>query len=147
MKKRIKRYTGFFTALLLAVLLGTTGQTVQAAEIEPIYIEAKVLPSDAPTFDVQVTVRNLGTDWEGIVRLKTETGLGYGSYTDCAYDTALSLPEGSTKQFTVRLPKDSIDRTDGYVRVTLLDRKMNPWGRRCFQSCCRMTRMRFLWEY
>lgn len=132
MKKRIKRYTGFFTALLFAVLLGTTGQTVQAAEIEPIYIEAKVLPSDAPTFDVQVTVRNLGTDWEGIVRLKTETGLGYGSYTDCAYDTALSLPEGSTKQFTVRLPKDSIDRTDGYVRVTLLDRKMNSVAEKMF---------------
>lgn len=125
MKKRMKRYMGFLAALLIAVFWGAAGLTTRAAEVAPIYIEAEVFPSDEATYDVQVTVRNLGTDWEGTARLKAETGLGYGSYIDCAYDTALSLPEGSTKQFTVRLPKDSIDRTDGYVHVMLLDKKMN----------------------
>lgn len=132
MKKRIKRYVKVFAALLFAVLLGAAGQAARAAEIAPVYIEAQVLPSDEPTYDVQVTVRNLSTDWEGTVRVKAETGLGYGSSTDCVYDTVLSLPEGSTKQFVVRLPKESINRTDGLVRVTLFDRKMKKTAEKIF---------------
>ena len=42
--------------------------------------------------------------------------------SDCAYDTILSLPSGSTKQFVVKLPKDSLERMDGTANVTLLDK-------------------------
>lgn len=80
-------------------------------------------PSDEPVYQIQITAENRGGDWEGIVRLRVDTG--YASSGGCVYDTVLSLPQGSTKQFAVRVPKNGIDRTDGLVTVTLLN---NPSG-------------------
>ncbi|MDE6983735.1 MAG: hypothetical protein K2O99_04260, partial [Lachnospiraceae bacterium] len=38
----------------------------------------------------------------------------------CVYDTAISLPEGSTKQFAVRIPKESIEYSGGTLNVSLV---------------------------
>ncbi|MDE7404805.1 MAG: hypothetical protein K2M81_06845, partial [Lachnospiraceae bacterium] len=46
---------------------------------------------------------------------------GFKSTSTCAYDTVLSLPSGSTKQFVVKVPKDSF-LEDETVKVTLLDK-------------------------
>ena len=43
----------------------------------------------------------------------------------CAYDTVLSLPQDSTKQFVVRIPFGSIDDQDDPLKVSLLDKKGN----------------------
>lgn len=91
------------------------------AKGQTFIIDAKMLPSDKYAYEIQLKVENQGQDWEGTVRLRTTENY-YGGLNDCAYDTELSLPQGSTKQFVVKIPKDSLDRTDGVVQVTLLDK-------------------------
>lgn len=108
---------------MCSILLSVAGITVQAEEDEEgaFAIEAQMLPSDEPVYQIQVTVENLGEDWEGIVRLWVD--IGYVASSGCVYDTMISLPQGSTKQFAVKIPKDGVDRTDGCVVITLLDQK------------------------
>lgn len=117
---------------LCSILLSATGITAQAKEDEEgaFVIEAQMMPSDEPVYQIQVTVENLGEDWEGIVRLRMDTG--YVISSGCVYDTRISLPQGSTKQFAVKLPKDGIDRTDGLVVVTLLDQKSRTIAKKDF---------------
>lgn len=103
------------------VCMGRAGMTVRAEE-ETFIMDARVLPSDQSVYEIQVTVENRGKDWEGTVRLRMTEG-PYEVLNDCAYDTELALPQGSTKQFVVRVPKDTLDRTDGVAQVTLLDKK------------------------
>ncbi len=103
-----------------SVCIGRAGMTVRAKE-QTFIIDAKMLPSDQSVFEIQVTIENQGQDWEGTVRLRITQDY-YGGLNDCVYDTELSLPQGSTKQFVVKVPKDSLDRTDGAVQITLLDR-------------------------
>ena len=110
-----------FGIILCGVYMGSAGLTVQAAE-QAFNIEAKMLPSDQAAYEIQLQVENQGQDWEGTVRLMMKTDY-YGRSNDCAYDTELSLPQGSTKQFVVKVPKGSLDRTDVIVQVTLLDKK------------------------
>lgn len=82
-------------------------------------IEAEALPQDERSYGVRVTVENLGENWEGTVRL-TLTEI-YN--TPSAYDTAISLPQGSKKQFVLRVPKESAEDTNGTVKLELLDKK------------------------
>ena len=48
---------------------------------------------DEETYDIQVTVENLGEDWEGTVRVMVDESYRMST----AYDVKLSLPEGSEK--------------------------------------------------
>ncbi len=109
-----------FGIVFCSVCIGRAGMTVKAKE-QTFIVDAKMLPSDQSAYEIQVTVENHGQDWEGTVRLRITQDY-YGGLNDCVYDTELSLPRGSTKQFVVKVPKDSLDRTDGTVQVTLLDR-------------------------
>ncbi len=108
--------SGIIGLLLCAICLGSAGMTAHAEE-QSFEIDARMLPSDKDSLDVLLTIENLGTDWEGKVRLTAE-----GSYS-CVYDTILSLPQGSTKQFVVRIPRESVESTDGVVEVSLLNQK------------------------
>lgn len=133
MGNKIRRNKRFFMLLIFGILfcgaaLGKAGMAVRAEErtdvredVEVFLIDAQMLPSDRSAYEIQVKVENLGLDFQGTVRLKLVEDY-YGGANDCAYDTELSLPQGSTKQFVVRIPKDSIDRTDGVVQLTLLDK-------------------------
>jgi len=119
--------------LLCSVCLGAqgtaAGAAVQAAgieatdraEIQEFTISAEVLPSDKPTYDVRLTIENQGADWEGTVRLMLEETY-YGEPNNCAYDTVISLPQGSMKQFLVKIPKESVEHTDGIVAISLVDK-------------------------
>lgn len=109
-----------FGIVFCGVYMGRAGLTVRAAE-QAFVIDAKMLPSDQNAYEIQLKVENQGQDWEGTVRLMMREDY-YGRLNDCAYDTELSLPQGSTKQFVVKVPKDSIDRTDAIVQVFLLDK-------------------------
>lgn len=128
MRNRIRRNTGrtwILAAGILLVLwcstgLGKQGRTVYAAE-QAFDIDAEVLPSGKDTYDVQVTVGNRGADWEGTARLQVNNS--YGDIYESAYDTVLSLPQDSTKQFVVRVPKDSVEDVSEVVAVMLLDKK------------------------
>lgn len=129
MGNRNKRNRKVFRFLTLGILfwilcMGSAGVTVKAEE-QACVIDAEVLPSDKYAYEIQLTVENQGQDWEGTVRLTICDNYysgSYGSASTCAYDTVLSLPSGSTKQFVVKVPKDSMKRTDGMVKVTLLDK-------------------------
>lgn len=82
-------------------------------------IDAILLAQDADLYSIQVNIKNFGKDWEGIVRVTA----GEEYLLPCAYDTVLSLPEGSEKQFVVRISKGASNSIDGSVRITLLDEK------------------------
>lgn len=120
----MKKYS-YFLLLVIGILFcsawtGSSGMAADAGE-QAFVIEAQVYPSNAPTYDVLVTIENMGEDWEGMARLTLRDS--YGSIDNCSYDTALSLPQGSKKQFTVRIPKNSMSRTDGIVLIELFDNK------------------------
>ena len=82
-------------------------------------IQAKLLSSNDDTYDIQVSIENKGADWEGVARLVVDEE--YRS--PAAYDTVLSLPQGSKKQFEVRVPVSSIEDTDGTIIISLWDKK------------------------
>ncbi|MDE6529667.1 MAG: hypothetical protein K2K96_02705 [Lachnospiraceae bacterium] len=83
--------------------------------------------ASSESFNIEIEVTNDGPDFEGTVRLIAENG---GNDT-CAYDTAISLSEGSTKQFVVSIPVSSLDTyysgygQTGTMYVILLDHKGN----------------------
>lgn len=122
MNYKKKKY--ILAALALVVLLGGMLSadaviTARAKSDDAFSINADVLLSDQYTYDIRLTVENRGADWEGVVRLEVSESYKKPS----AYDTALSLPQGSRKQFVVSIPAIGLDSTDGTVTVTLLDRK------------------------
>lgn len=122
MNYKKKKY--ILAALALVVLLGGMLSadaviTARAKSDDAFSINADVLLSDQYTYDIRLTVENRGADWEGVVRLEVSESYKKPS----AYDTALSLPQGSKKQFVVSIPAIGLDSTDGTVTVTLLDRK------------------------
>ena len=135
MGNRIGRSRRFFMFLIWGIVLcgigtGSACMTVNAEEQNGIeeqtgtgeqtfILDAKILPSEQSAYVIQLKVENQGPDWEGTVRLMMTELITIGASNNCAYDTHLTLPQGSTKQFEVRIPKDSIDRTDGVVQVTL----------------------------
>lgn len=130
-KLRIRKFLGQFgrcLAVFAVLLLGLGGRRMTAdaagsAFGEGIFgIEAELMPGgDGSTYDVRVTVQNSGTDWEGTVRLAIEDRY----YSTCAYDTELSLPGGSKKQFVVKIPVDSLEDKRGTAYVKLLDKRGN----------------------
>ena len=122
MNHKISKY--FLAALVSAILLGgmlckDAVLTARAKSDDAFSIGAEVLPLDKNTYDIRLTVENRGEDWEGVVRV--EANEGYKKPT--AYDTTLSLPQGSKKQFMVSIPVIGLESSDGTVTVTLLDRK------------------------
>ncbi len=123
MDKKIRRFLLMLTLAFFSciVCFGVMRMTAYA-DSSAFKISADMMPSGISTYDVRLTVENTGKDWEGTVRL---TIIGsYGSKTDCAYDTAISMPQGSTKQFVVRIPRDSFSYSgkSGDVNVTLINR-------------------------
>lgn len=86
--------------------------------------EAELLPANDETYDFRITVSNEGGDWEGVIRVMYEESYGK---TPTAYDTVISLPEGSTKQFDIKIPMFTVDQIDGNLVVVFLDKK----GKEC----------------
>lgn len=129
MKERRKAGRGSFVVSVLGVLLCVMmlwGGTCLAAEDarqdkkQVFDIGAQLLSSEGSTYDIQLTLCNQGEDWEGTVRVQMD--VSYDALS-CAYDTAIALPQGSTKQFVVRIPVRSIEDQDAAVKVSLLDQK------------------------
>ncbi|MCM1526307.1 MAG: hypothetical protein NC079_04625 [Clostridium sp.] len=128
------------SALLMGVAviwicLAGTGINARGANYFSFGSNAELLTTGQDTYDIQITVENWGPDWEGTARLAVQES----AYSQpSAYDMPLSLPMGSTKQFTVRVPKDSVGNEDATVSLVLLDEDSNETSRkefgRLFQS-------------
>lgn len=124
--------------LFLAFLVCSCAVSMTAhADGQAFNIEAEMLPSSENTYNVRLTVENTGEDWEGTVRM-TVIGIN-GPDTDCVYDTAVTLPQGSTKQFTVSVPKESILYINREVRVALLDKNSEPDAFMVFENFFRIN--------
>lgn len=135
LREKMKRNRVFLVILTLAVLLGgMLGEdamlTARADSASYFSIQAEMMSSDKQTYDIMVTVENQGTDWEGTVRLMVDETYRKPS----AYDTVLSLPQGSKKQFMVKVPADGIEETDGTVKVTLLNKKSQEVAKKEFKN-------------
>lgn len=134
MINKIKKANIFWVILLFGILLGILlcalflGKTGIAAENEmenqSFAVDAQLLPFslDDRTYNIQVTVSNQGEDWEGTVRVRV---VNHYDTPKCAFDTAISLPQGSAKQFVVRIPVESVEHMDGTASVSMLDKKSN----------------------
>ena len=112
------------TSLLLGIFIGCMclgGVKLNAlAESESeVLIDAQLLTTGKSAYDIVVTIQNLGADWEGTARLF----MGEDYRMASAYDTMISLPQGSTKQFTVRVPRTDQESSDTGIKVALLDKK------------------------
>lgn len=134
---KMRKKKRFFMLLIFGILLcgmgiclntGKAGMVARAKERTDVQsdrqdfqVDAQMLSFDESVYEIWMKIENQGPDWEGTVRLQFIFN-NYGSSNECAYDTELSLPQGSTKQFAVRIPKDSVDRTDGVVQATLLSK-------------------------
>lgn len=134
MKSSIKFIRRFLLMLTVGILVcsaffAAAGFKADAVNTDFV-IDAQLMTMDEAVYNVVVTIENNGGDWEGMARLTTVSV--YGSTDSCAYDTVLSLPQGSKKQFTVRIPKNSIQQTDGLVCVTLYDKKFKAAASRDF---------------
>ena len=99
-------------------------------------INAEVLGHDRDSYNVQVTIQNNGPDWEGTVRLMPTNAYFYAA--DSAYDTEISLPQGSRKQFTMQVGTNystsytSSSSQAGALKIYLLDKKDRSVAKRQF---------------
>ncbi len=116
----LKRIPMLLAFVLLAVFIsGRNTLFVYAAEYD-FDAEAELLPANEETYDFRITVSNDGEDWEGSIRVLYDESYGK---TPTAYDTVISLPEGSTKQFDIKIPMFTVDQIDGNLVVIFLDKK------------------------
>lgn len=134
MNRKKMKTRGLLAILTLIILFGgicceNVTMTVRAESGDAFSIQAEMMPSDKETYSVRLTIENQGEDWEGTVRLTVDENY----YIPSAYDTALSLPQGSRKQFVVKIPINSLDSTNGTIFVTLLDRKENKTAEKEFK--------------
>lgn len=128
-----KAAAGFLAAIILSgTVFAAFGLNTRAAKSDydedDFTIDADLsISASAESFDITVEVTNDGPDFEGTVRVIADNG---GSRT-CAYDTVISLSEGSTKQFVVSIPISSLDiyyngyGQTGTMHVLLLDQNGN----------------------
>ena len=108
------------------VCLLHAGISVKADDViknsDDFEVDVQLLSSEQDAYNICVDVENKGKDWEGTVRLY----LLEKNYIPTAFDTAISLPQDSSKQFVVRIPKGVSDSLDGGVRIVLLNKKDKP---------------------
>lgn len=113
MKKGMNRIAALCMALLLlsGVIFNLLAIRTEAAkksdyDDDDFTISAELTSSDnSETYDIRIEVSNDGPDFDGTVRVIAENNYS----ATCAYDTPISLSEGSTKQFTVSIPCSSLE--------------------------------------
>lgn len=123
-KKEILRF--LIIGILLSVLLfslceknvyaANTADTVGSQEV--FQIEAELLPSK-DIYISRINITNHGKDWEGTVRVLAWENY----YKSAAYDMELILPQGTTKQFEIKIPKTCFTESTGHMSILLMDGK------------------------
>ncbi len=120
LKSKKSAFLLFCLMVCMAVVFGMTGISAWAKENgNAFFVEAEMLNTDEDTYDIQVTIENPGKDWEGTVRVVVDESYRMST----AYDVKLALPEGSEKQFVVKVSRAGIEQTNGTVYVYMLDKK------------------------
>lgn len=122
MKKRIA--TGLILFLcLFGLLTGVWKTVVYAADetksIQQFTGDVTLLKKDSSNYVMQVTVENMGEDFEGTVQVIFLVS----SWNNCAYNTEITLPVQGKKQFTLTVPERAVDTMRGMCVVNFLDEK------------------------
>ena len=108
--------------LCMVVVFCMTTMAVRAeGKGDAFFVWLDVLGADETAYEIQVSIENEGKDWEGIVRLIPNQSYRMST----AFDTFISLPEGSKKQFSVIIPRMSLEDENGTIELILLDKKKN----------------------
>lgn len=123
-KKDWKIVSALFSFVIMTLFWLSGNVLITYASDYDFDVEAELLPANDETYDFRITVSNEGGDWEGVIRVMYIEPYGK---TPTAYDTVISLPEGSKKQFDVKIPMFSVDQIDGNLVVVFLDKK----GKEC----------------
>ncbi|MCM1024928.1 MAG: hypothetical protein NC432_00695 [Roseburia sp.] len=119
-----KRITAGLALLLCAALfwLGGAGRVTAAesdSQTTTLSGTVGLLKQDGSNYVMQVTVENSGEDFTGTVQV---IFAGY-SYDNCAYLTDLTLPAQGKKQFTINVPGELVEKSQGLCSLSFLDQK------------------------
>lgn len=123
-KKEWKILSALFAFAIMTLFWLSADTLITYAADYDFDAEAELLPASDETYGFRITVSNEGEDWEGVIRVMYAEPYGK---TPTAYDTVISLPEGSTKQFDIKIPMFTVDQIDGNLVVVFLDKK----GKEC----------------
>lgn len=115
--------------LVLGLIFWSQTGVEAQAKTDSFKIEAAKLPTGEENYNIQLNIENTGADWEGIVRLTLDEDYRVPT----AYDTVISLPQGSTKQFVVKVPLNSMEDTNGTITVALYDKKQEKVAEKTFK--------------
>lgn len=122
-KRKNRIYKVFLTiAMVFCVLAGSFffANKVQAKDLKDAFsIDLEITSFSTDICTILVTVENNGKDWEGTVRLLPDVERG----TTTAYDTIISLPQGSKKQFEVRIFRNSMSYYSDTITLMLINKK------------------------
>lgn len=80
----------------------------------------ELLRQDGDNYIMQVTVENTGEDFSGTVQVIFQA---YYSAGNCAYNTEIALPSQGRKQFTLTVPENALDATQGEAVLNFLNTK------------------------
>ncbi len=104
--------------LLVFILISMMSVTVLAEPKKDFECTVTLLPgTEGVAYNLQVDVTNHGEDFEGAVRIIA--GDDYES--NSAYDTAITLPQDSTKQFVLQIPKEVITSARAELKISIVD--------------------------
>lgn len=131
MKRGMNRITALSIAVLLLagvifnfLVIRTEAAKKSDYDDDDFTITAELSGSDnGETYDVHIEISNDGPDFDGTVRVIAQNNYS----ATCAYDTPISLSQGSTKQFTVSIPVSSLSvssySSNRSLYVSLVDNK------------------------
>ena len=102
MNKRLKRLISVLMTLAFCVciILLSSGDSYAAKDQFSINVEG-VISQNQEYYEVEIEITNNGKDFTGFAELEVMSNYYY-SYV--GYDTAISIPSGSTKTYTVKVP-------------------------------------------
>lgn len=119
MNKKLKRLISVLMATIMCVciVLISSGDSYAAKDQFSINVESTI-SQNQEYFEVEIEITNNGKDFTGFAELEVMSSYYY-SYV--GYDTAISIPSGSTKTYTVRVPADSTKNSTEPERVVIYD--------------------------
>lgn len=123
MRRRIVAVTAMFLCVCsLLICLNKSTVYAESVSIENSFQgDVELLKQDGDNYVMQVTVENSGKDFTGTVQVVFAGSIA----ANCAYNTEITLPSQSKKQFTITIPDRAVDTANGLCAVNFLDKKGN----------------------
>ena len=106
MNKKLKKLISCLLAFVMCVTIVLTSSRDSYAAKDQFSIELNAsISQDQNYFEVEIEITNSGKDFSGVAELQVQSNYYY-SYS--GYDVAISIPSGSTKTYTVKVPAKGV---------------------------------------